>query len=180
MFFEVAVQHLSGKFFKTHLWQSTFQQICYLMLATMLKNLLWWRFFKEFPESVKYSCCNEHRWRRKIWTSKNKRNNSKGAGSLCLHYTHSRICFCISCKSMKSKSWCSRMVTHIHEDILAVNTKRLLLWLWPFLGTVLKGWNNNGRMHIFERVYCGTFFNPKNVSCMYVSRSKTPTGVQKW
>ena len=40
VFFEVAVQHLSRKFFKTHLRQSTFQQSCYIMLATMLKNLL--------------------------------------------------------------------------------------------------------------------------------------------
>ena len=150
------------------------------MLATMLKKFtLWWRFFKEFPESVKYSCCDKHHWRRKIWTSKNKPNNLKGAGSLCLNYTHSRICFCISCKSMKNKSWCPGIVTHIHEDILAVNTKRLLLCVWPFLGTTLKGWNNNGRIHIFGRVHCGTFFNPKNISCVYVSSFKTSRGVQK-
>ena len=143
------------------------------MLATMLKKFnLWWRFFKEFPESVKYSCCDKHHWRREIWTSKNKPNNLKGAGSLCLNYTHSRICFCISCKSMKNKSWSPGIVTHIHEDILAVNTKRLLLCVWPFLGTSLKGWNNNGRIHIFGKVHCGTFFNPKNISCVYVSRSK--------
>ena len=107
------------------------------MLATMLKKFtLWRRFFKEFPESVKYSCCDKHHWRRKIWTSKNKPNNLKGAGSLCLNYTHSHICFCISCKSMKNKSWCPGIVTHIHEDILAVNTKRLLLCVWPFLDTL--------------------------------------------
>ena len=114
MFFEIAVLHLFGKFLETHLWKSTFQQSCHHMLATMLKKFILWRkFFKVFHESLKYSCCNEHQGR-KIWTSKNKPNNSKGAGRLCLNYDHSRICFYVSCKSMKRKSWCPRMVIHTH------------------------------------------------------------------
>ena len=121
-----------------HLWKSAFQQSCHHMLATMLKKFILWRkFFKVFHESVKYSCCKKHQ-RRKIWTSKNKPNNSKGASSLCLNYDHSRICFCVCCKSIKRKSWCPRMVshTHTHEDIFAVNTTRLLFRMWPFLDTV--------------------------------------------
>ena len=82
----------------------------------MLKKFILWRkFFKEFTESVKYSCCHEHHWRRKIWTCKSKQSNSKGVDSRCLSYTHSRICLWISCKSMKSKSWCPRMDTRKHS-----------------------------------------------------------------
>ena len=66
VFFEIAVLHLFGKLFEAHLRQSTFQQSCYLMLATMLNNFtLCQKFSKELPESVKYSCCNKHHWRRK-------------------------------------------------------------------------------------------------------------------
>ena len=124
VFFEIAVLHLFGKLFEAHLRQSTFQQSCYLMLATMLNNFtLCQKFSKELPESVKYSCCNKHHWRRKTWTSKNKQNNSKGADSLCLNYAHSHICFCISWKSTKSISWCPRVVTRTNENILAVQDR---------------------------------------------------------
>ena len=146
---------------------------------------MWRKLFKEFPESVKYSCYN-----RKIWTSKNKPSNSKVAGSLCLNYAHSCICFWVSCKSMKSKSWSLRMVTrtharthahtrtHTHEDIFAVNTTRLLLCVWPFSDTV--HWKVERIMAGYTSlVHCGTFFHPKNISWVYVFRSKTSTGVQK-
>ena len=180
MFFEVALLHLSGKLFETHLWQSAFQQSCYLMLATMRKKItLWWRFFKEFPKTVKYSCCSDHHWRRKIWISKKKKkksNNSKGAGSLCINYTHSRICFCISCKSMKSKSWCPRMVAYTQRHSCSKYYKIAVVRVTIFRHCTLKGWNNNGQIQIFGRVHYGTFFNPKN-SCMYMPRSKTSRGV---
>ena len=138
MFFEKAVLHLFKKFLETHLWQCTFQQSCYLTPATTLKKItLSWKFFKEFTESVKYSCCKKHHWRRKISTSKSKQNNSKGADSLCLNYTHG----CISCKSMKNKSWYPRMVTRTHENILAVSTTRLLWCVCDYVCSV---------QHIFQ------------------------------
>ena len=196
MFFEIAVLHLFGKFFKRHLWKSNFQQNCYLILATMLKKFILRRkLFKEFPESVKYSCYN-----RKIWTSKNKPNNSKVAGSLCLNYAHSCICFWVSCKSMKSKSWSPRMVTHTHTTLTLTHThthththtqthtrihfcskyyKTAFVRVTIFRHCTLKGWKKNGRIRIFRRVHCGTFFHPKNISCVHVFRSKISTGVQK-
>ena len=180
MFFEIAVLHLFGKFLETHLWKSTFQQSCHHMLATMLKKfILWGKFFKVFHESLKYSCCNEHQGR-KIWTSKNKPNNSKGAGSLCLNYDRSRICFCVSCKSMKRKSWCPRMVTDTHTKTFCSKYHKIFVaQVTIFEHCTLKGWKNNGQIHILGKVHCDTFFNPKTISCVSVSRSKTSRGVQK-
>ena len=166
-----------------HLWKSAFQQSCHHMLATMLKKFILWRkFFKVFHESVKYSCCKKHQ-RRKIWTSKNKPNNSKGASSFCLNYDHSRICFCVCCKSIKRKSWCPRMVTHTHTHIrrhfCTKYHKIVVARVTIFRHCTLKGWNNNGQIHILGRVHCSTFFNPKNISCVSLSRSKISRGMRK-
>ena len=125
MVFGIAALHLFGKFLEIHLWESAFQRSCYLMLATMLKNLICHRCFSRNSPVSRSAVLMNTIGEEKYKHLKTKQNNSKGGDSLCLNYA---IVASVSvfCESVKSKSWCPWMITCTHKNILVINTTRLL------------------------------------------------------
>ena len=171
MFFEIAVLHLFGKFLERHLWQSDFQQNCYLILATMLKKFILWRkLFKEFPESVKYGCYNKEKYEHQ------KTNQIIQKEQVVFVWI---MLIVASVSEFPANQWKAILDLQEWSHTHSKNYKIAIVRVTIFRHCTLKGWKNNGRIHIFGRVHCGTFFNLKNISCMYLPRSKTSTGVQK-